>query len=165
MERYTLLKEKELDVVASAEIVSMRIADLMGKNEGDRYLVKVKGDSYRVHLIPRKNRDGSHYECFYVKATVTEKEDFLCSVKLEYLKDNFKYIMNYFVAAGVLGLGILGFFVLPSLAYKIASLCTGVLLAVLALFVWNEKEEVTSGLIDTVEKEVTSFVSDNSTKG
>ena len=49
---------------------------------------------------------------------------------------------------------------LPSLAYKIASLCVGVLLAVLALFVWNEKEEVTSGLIDTVEKEISSEITE-----
>lgn len=165
MERYTLIDEMEFEVVASELIVSERIADLNRKKEGDRYLVKVSGESYLIYLIPKARRDGSHYECYFVKATVTEKEDFLCSVKLEYYKDNFKYYMNFFVALCVLGLGIIGLFALPTLIYKIVGLALALLVSSLSLFVWNEKEEVTSRLIYTVEKEVTSFASDNSTRG
>ncbi len=165
MERYTLIKETELEVVASEAIISERIADMMRKKEGDKYLVKVSGESYLIYLIPATRHDGSHYECYFVKATVTEKEDFLCSVKLEYYKDNFKFYMNFFVALVVLGLGILGLIALPSLLYKIAGLVLSLVLCTLSLFVWNEKEEVTSRLIYTVEDEVTSSAGDNSTNG
>jgi hypothetical protein len=133
-------------------------------------LMKTYGSKATLEVLCRCSKERAKNTLSAVEGIlsveVCDTEDAgVCSVKLEYYKDNFKYYMNFFVALCVLGLGIIGLFALPTLIYKIVGLALSLLVSSLSLFVWNEKEEVTSRLIYTVEKEVTSFASDNSTKG